>query len=48
MVDRVLRILDGVETWRAFSNRARRSAERYSAAATTARWDRLLGGDETG
>ena len=48
MADRVLRILDGVDTWRAFSDRARRSAERYSAAATTARWDRLLAGDETG
>jgi glycosyltransferase involved in cell wall biosynthesis len=48
MADRVLRILDGDETWQAFSDRARRSAEQYSAAATTARWDRLLGGNETG
>jgi glycosyltransferase involved in cell wall biosynthesis len=43
MADRVLTILASADAWRGFSERARRSAEGYSVAATTARWDRILG-----
>jgi L-malate glycosyltransferase len=43
MAERVLTILESEDSWRAFASRARRSAEGYSTAATTARWDRILG-----